>query len=423
MKILHTSDWHLGASLGQFSRIEEQKAFIEELSNICVDEEIDIILVAGDIFDNSNPSAAAQALYFWALRKLKRIPIVVIAGNHDSPERLAAPNPLTAELGIATIAFPNAKIKNRQYDGFKITDLGAGCVEICKNGETAIVAALPYVSERRLGEIIFDTPSDTPDDILEKHQMQKNYSEKIGELLSKSAENFRPDAANIIMGHFHLINGKSSQGLERDIILGGIFAVSGADLPQADYIALGHLHRSQTVRISQQSVAHYSGSPLYFGLNERNYQKSVWIAEFEHGNLKDVRRACLKSEKCRKIELWEFNSTAEALERCVKESEAENPAWIFIKISGEQNTTLSIYENKEMRRLQPRIVDIFIDTVGTANANIDGYILHLETREERSDEEKFVDFYAHKKGSPPNDEIRAIFAEILHGKIHEMHEF
>ena len=109
MRILHTSDWHLGRSLEQISRIEEQRAFIDLLVETCEDQKVDLVLVAGDIYDTYNPPASAEELFYEALERLSgkgKRAVVVIAGNHDNPERLCAASPLAYKNGIILLGYP-----------------------------------------------------------------------------------------------------------------------------------------------------------------------------------------------------------------------------------------------------------------------------------------------------------------------------
>ena len=111
MRILHTSDWHLGRSLEQISRIEEQKDFVDFLVKAVEEQAIDLVLIAGDIYDTYNPSAAAEELFYGAVERLNgkgRRAVVVIAGNHDNPERLCAASPLAYKNGIILLGYPGS---------------------------------------------------------------------------------------------------------------------------------------------------------------------------------------------------------------------------------------------------------------------------------------------------------------------------
>ena len=125
MKILHTSDWHLGKKLEGYSRIEEQEKFLEELKEICNREEIQVILIAGDVYDSSNPPVEAEKLYFKAIKDLSnngdRL-IIVIAGNHDNPEKLLASTPFSSEYGIITFGKPLEVKELGQYGKWEVIE-------------------------------------------------------------------------------------------------------------------------------------------------------------------------------------------------------------------------------------------------------------------------------------------------------------
>ena len=161
MRFLHTSDWHLGRSLEGRSRLPEQEQFIDELVAIIVTrEDVQLTLVAGDVFDTYNPSAEAEGLFFDALERLSdggRRAVVVIAGNHDSPERLQAANPLALKHGISILGYPREQLITGMVDGgIKRLRTGPGWVELIVPGseQKVIVYALAYPSESRLNEVL-----------------------------------------------------------------------------------------------------------------------------------------------------------------------------------------------------------------------------------------------------------------------------
>ncbi|MDF2890026.1 MAG: sbcD, partial [Clostridia bacterium] len=135
MKILHTSDWHLGKTLENISRIEEQRQFIDELCDIAEKEQIDLVLIAGDIFDTYNPSSAAEELFYEAIDRLNnkgQRSLVIIAGNHDSPDRLCAASPLAYKNGVILLGYPGSNAGDYKTEGsqIKVIDSGAGWLEL-----------------------------------------------------------------------------------------------------------------------------------------------------------------------------------------------------------------------------------------------------------------------------------------------------
>lgn len=402
MKLLHTADWHLGAYLGPYSRIAEQRLFLANLCRIVDERQVDMVLIAGDVFDTANPSAAAEGLFYSAMADLaqRKIPIVVVAGNHDSAERLLAPIPMASELGVLVFATPHCRPITRDYGNFAVHSPESACVEITfkTSGERAVLAALPFVSEKRLGEAIFDENT-----IKSEAAMQQDYSAKIGALFARAAAIFRQDVISIAAGHFHIAGGESSRGAERDILLGGSFAVHPRDMPDAQYIAMGHLHRSQKVKCGPNgdNLAYYAGSPLPYSLSEQGYPKAVYIADLAAGRPAAVEKVLLDCPKA--IELWEVKTAADALLRCAEPSNA----YKYIRITDE--ATLSPHDIKEMRRLAADIVAIDITAGNDAVlTNLDAdFAKLLDPREE------FANFYAKTHGIQPKPEVLQIFSEIL----------
>lgn len=125
MRFIHTSDWHLGKNLEGHSRIEEQKMFCSDFVKIVEDNDIDMVVIAGDIYDTANPSAEAEKLFYSTVSKIaangKRC-VVVIAGNHDSPERIEAASPLAFEQGILLFGNPLSKTSTGKFEGFEIVE-------------------------------------------------------------------------------------------------------------------------------------------------------------------------------------------------------------------------------------------------------------------------------------------------------------
>ena len=380
MRILHTADWHLGAYLGNFSRVAEQALFLDQLCQIVGENSVDMVIVAGDIYDSSNPPAAAEALFYSAMTRLyeMRVPAVVVAGNHDSAERLNAIVPMARELGVFVFA-------DRP-----------GHIEINVKGQSVVIASMPFVSEKRLNEAIFTTGDEAA--------MQKEFSAKVAGLFAEATSHFREDTVNIAVGHFHIAGGESSKGLERDIQLGGVFAVRPADMPAADYIAMGHLHRAQRLICGPADghLAHYAGSPLPYSLSERGQPKSVNIVDIAPGQVAKVDKFFLDCPK--PIEIWTVATAAEAIEKC--RENVQSNAYKYIVITGEH--TISAYDIKEMRRLTANIVSIELvsDKQGAAEVSM-GSLQTLEPREE------FANFYAKSKGATPDKQIVSIFDEIL----------
>lgn len=390
MKILHTSDWHLGKNLESFSRIEEQELFIDELEKICDEESIDFIIVAGDIYDTVNPPAIAENLFYKALVRLSNKgerPILIISGNHDSPVRLSASNPIIREIGIIMVDTPKTVVKTGDRGNYKIVKSGEGFFEMELNGENLVALNMPYPSEARLNELISDE--------IKEEFIQLDYTKRIGEIFRELEKNYRKDTINIATGHF-FVNGGKESGSERNIQIGGSLAIFPEDLPDAQYIALGHLHGPQRTK---HKNAYYSGSPIEYSRSEAGKKKSVYIIDIEAGKEAEIKQRELTNYK--PIEIWEAESIEEAIEMC--ENRSEDNIWVYLDIY-----TNRLMENSEIRKIRSLRKDIlYINTI-LEDMDIEEYD---ETREYTM-EEDFHNFFVYINGTPPSPEILELFLDI-----------
>ena len=243
MRILHTADFHLGKNLEGFSRMDEQEEFLKDFIKIVKENNIDLVIIAGDIYDNSNPPARAEKMFYSTLKKLsengERL-ILVIAGNHDNPERLVAAGPLAREHGIIMIGTPKTIIEKGDYGKHKILNSGEGFIEIEINNEKAVILTIPYPSEKRLNEVLYK-------DMDEDEEKLKSYSDRIHKLFNDLKVNYREDTINLVVSHLFAMKSEEG-GSERSIQLGGSYIVDGSCFPkEAQYIALGHVHKPQIV--------------------------------------------------------------------------------------------------------------------------------------------------------------------------------
>ncbi len=393
MKILHTSDWHLGKSLEDYSRISEQEMFIDELCEICDKHEIELLIIAGDIYDNSNPPATAEKLFYKAITRLSKNgtrKIIVSAGNHDSAARLMAISPLVLDKGIIISGKLNTIVPTGVYPDFEIVNSGIGFFEMKINGVSVVVASMAYPSERNIGGSIFN---------LDSSENQKEYSEKIKEIIETLEENFREDSINIFIGHFYIIGGAIEKS-ERDISLGGAYAVSSEILPKkADYIAMGHLHRPQ--KIGNTKNAFYSGSPIQYDKSEINHPKCVFIADIDKSENK-VEKIYLRNYK--PIEIWKAESIEEALEICKNNSNKD--CYVYLEILCDRVLLQS--EFKELKTLKPDIVEIIPILKNTEDE------FRYEHKEDKGIEDEFVEFYSLKRGTKPTDEVIKAFLDKVY---------
>lgn len=403
MRILHTSDWHLGKTLDQsnISRIDEQREFIDCLCQTVEEKDIDLILIAGDIYDTYNPSAVAEELFYDAINRLNckgKRGVVVIAGNHDNPERLCAASPLAYKNGIILLGYPksDASLHKMSGENIKIVESGPGWIElfISSCSHHAVILTLPYPSESRLEEILSSEN--------DEGKLQKAYSEKIGGLFLKLGEKFREDTVNLAISHMFMLGGKESES-ERTLQVGGALTVDPAVLPpKAHFIALGHLHRPQRVKAAP-CPTYYSGSPLAYSFSEAAYSKSMYLINVVPGKDAEVEELLLDCGK--PLRRWKaVEGIEQALQWC-EEGKDEN-AWIDLEIYTDR--ALTNEEQKKLRELNPGIINIR-PVLKQEVPDTSSY----ENRESRKIDELFRDYYRHGKGTEISEELMASFLDVL----------
>jgi exonuclease SbcD len=276
MRLLHTSDWHLGQTLHTFERGYEHQCFLDWLLDTLVHERVDALLIAGDIFDNSNPSAASQRQLYRFLQQARvrapQLDIVVIAGNHDSPGRLEAPGPLLEAHG--TVVIGNVA---RKDDGE--IDLDRLLVPLHGNDGTvqAWVLAIPFLRPGDVPRVAQPADGSAPIDPY-LHGITQLYRQ--AHALAQAQR--QPGQSIVAMGHCHMIDGTASLESERRIVIGGTEALPAAMFDDAiAYAALGHLHLAQ--RVGKQDHLRYSGSPLPLSFAEVGYTHQVVLVDLAEG--------------------------------------------------------------------------------------------------------------------------------------------
>jgi len=393
MKFIHTSDWHLGKSLEGHSRIEEQEQFCDDFVKLVDDNDIDMVIIAGDIYDTSNPPAQAEKLFYKTVSRLANNGqrcVLVIAGNHDNPERLAAITPLAHEQGIIILGYPLSSTQKAKYRGFEIIDAKEGCLKVNINGEEATIITLPYPSEKRLNEAIGNPSND--------EEAQQTYSQRVGQIFRELEKNFENDTINIAVSHIFVVGGEETES-ERPIQLGGSLLVEKKDLPtKAQYIALGHLHKPQ--KASHRLNAYYSGSPIQYSKDERSYAKGANIVDIKAGENPIIQSIYFKNYK--PIEVFKCNGVEEAIKIC--EENKERDIWSYFEIKTEHIINQS--EIKQMKELLNDIIEIrpiIISEDIEEEVNI----------KEKSMGELFKEFYNFSTGLEPRGELMDLFLNII----------
>lgn len=264
MKLAHTSDWHAGRAWKRVDRLPELASVLENLGDDLEREKVDVLLMSGDVFDSGAPVAEAERLVFLFFKRLGRagIETVVIAGNHDSPARMEAWAGLAELVGVHAVARPLPHDKG-------------GTVQIrAKNGERAVVAAVPFASPIR-----FFSALDLAEGETRPHQ---RYADGLKQIVANVTSAFRSDAVNVLMLHTH-VEGAAFSGSERRVHLGEEWAATPQAIPAtAHYVALGHIHKPQRL-LAAPSPSHYAGSPLQMDFGEAGEQKSFVLVDARPG--------------------------------------------------------------------------------------------------------------------------------------------
>ena len=265
MRLLHTSDWHLGHTLKEVAREHEHAAFLAWLLDACEREAPDVLVITGDIFDSATPPASAERMWFELLAAARRrrpaMDIVAIAGNHDSPARLGAASSVLRELGVHVVgALPR--------DEAGALDLARILVPVA--GGAGLVAAVPFLR-----------PTDVPAEI------EDPLAAVYGEVMAAARAARKPDQALIVLGHLYVTGAEPSVLSERRVSIGGQESASLRLFPDdIDYVALGHLHRAQ--RVGRESIR-YAGAPLALAIDEATYRHQVVVVDFDAGRMASAR--------------------------------------------------------------------------------------------------------------------------------------
>ncbi|QPJ84808.1 exonuclease SbcCD subunit D [Sarcina sp. JB2] len=398
MRILHTADWHLGKSLEKRSRIDEQKNFLDDFIEIAKENNIDLVIIAGDIYDSSNPPAIAEKMFYDTLKKIsdngKRL-ILIIAGNHDNPERLVASAPLAKEHGIIMIGTLKTIIDTGNYGRHKIINSGEGFIEIEINGEKAIILTVPYLSEKRLNEVLYkDMDSD--------EERIKSYSDRVFSLFDSLKDNYREDTINLLVSHLYAM-GSEEGGSERSIQLGGSYIVNCDCFPkEAQYIALGHVHKPQLVPGTNKK-ARYSGSPIHYNKKEVSYNKKCFVVDVKANEEANVKEVYFKVYK--PIEIWKCENFDDALLKCEENKDRE--CWVYLEIKVDR-----YMREDEIKKLKELKKDILEITPIIENIHRDDE--SAISLSEKSFEELFIDFYKKERMGEPDKEIIDLFLNLVY---------
>ena len=402
MRILHTADWHLGKRLDDFPRLEEQREVMEEICEIAEQEAADVVLVAGDLFDTFNPPTEAVDLLYRTLKRLSaegRRPVIAIAGNHDSPDRIEAADPLARECGILFAGYPHTEIPPYLLEsGLRVLKSEKGFLELLLPGSSFPLRILftPYANEYRLKTF------------LGLEESEKELRSILQERWQHLADSYcDQQGVNILLSHLFVVRRGDTLPEEPEeekpiLQVGGAQAIYSENIPsQIQYTALGHLHRMHFVDKGPSPVC-YSGSPLSYSFAEAGQQKQLLMIDLEPGVAAVVRELPLTRSKML------LRKRAEGIDEALQWLSENRDALVELTIV--TDSFLTAMERRALMAAHPGIVSIIPEVTDAEKLTESG---QKQIDLTKGMEALFRDYFRHEKGQEPNDEIMQLFHEIV----------
>ena len=379
MRILHTGDWHIGKRLGRFDRAAEAEAVLDEVVAIAESEEVDAVLVAGDLFDRAAPPLPYLSLVLDGLRRLasngRRV--VVIPGNHDSPELMRVLGPLLAGVGVFVVHKP-------------LPPESGGVVTVpARDGSMAArIACLPFVHEAQVIDLM-DAPAEG----------YKSYADRIRALTSHYAgwmvAHPDPNAADLLMGHF-MVHGAVPSGTERELHIGEAYMATAEAIPsEIKYAALGHIHQAQDAPGSAVP-ARYCGSLLQLDFGEAGQDKSVCIVDVTAG-MRPARTRCVPLTSGRRL----LKLTGTIDELAAQAADAGDAILDVSVLTDGPAPGLA----DEVRALLPNALYV--------RASWEREAAEVSSREGKTLPELYGDYYRERHAAAPPEELMHAFEDLL----------
>ncbi|MGO9292377.1 MAG: exonuclease SbcCD subunit D [Streptosporangiaceae bacterium] len=380
MKILHTSDWHVGKVLKGRDRYDEHVAVLRSIVQTARDEDVDVVLVAGDLFETAAPTAKAQGLVMRTLLALREDGrhVVVIAGNHDNQALLdAVYRPVLGELGLYVLGTP------------KRPDSGGLTTLRIRSGEMINVAALPFLSHRyavRAAEVLLH----------ESAEHTLDYARRVADIVALLTAGFTSDAVNVVMAHVTLLGGRRGGG-ERDVQTVLDYELSASMFPATGhYAALGHLHRQQ--EIPGPCPIFYSGSPLAIDFGEEANEPVVLVVTAAPGIRADARPMPVAGGR-------RLRTLRGTLEQVIAEGEQAGDAYLRVVLAEPGRAGLGdLVREKLPNALEVMLDDAHRPRPGTLGGD-------KPSRAGRSPLELFGDYLGEQ--NIDDQRLPAMFAELL----------
>ena len=410
MRILHTGDWHIGAKTDDLDRFEEQKDALKQIVEISARYNVDMVIIAGDIYENIVPSAEDEELFYKTVVELSRngdCAVVAIAGNHDDPKRLSNANVFADKFGIYLVGYIDeiSVDKSRTDTNIFATDSGTGYIEFQKkDGEKCVVALLPFPSFYRYKTV---------------KKQNETIQDKIAEWLNAGTSHFRDDTVNITVAHL------TSYGIDLDpeeylsyTTLSNTYGYVDQKIfhNKAHYTALGHIHKTTTV--NKEKNIFYSGSLInqFFSVNN-DVPTNVIIADIDNTGVKNIIRQPLNVKLLKKFTV---SSVAEAHK--VLSQNPENLVKIIIENvdntdeeidNSEYTPYITMSDVKALRKEHPNLVTLSVITNQAKQSSI------VDSKKNLTNSEIFDNFVKHKTGSLPEPKVKELFLSLMSEDLYE----
>ncbi|MBW2957269.1 exonuclease subunit SbcD [Hafnia paralvei] len=342
MRLIHTSDWHLGQHFYTKSRSAEHQAFLSWLIKQASEHQVDAIIVAGDVFDTGSPPSYARELYNRFVVELQTTgcQLVVLGGNHDSVATLNESRDLLACLNTQVIASSAGDLQH-QVLPLKQRDGSVG----------AILCAVPYLRPRDIQTSMAGQSAAEKQNALQ--QAIAEHYQSLYDLAAAQRDALGGNLPIVATGHLTTIGASTSDSV-RDIYIGSLDAFPASAFPPADYIALGHIHRPQ--RVTSSEHIRYSGSPIPLSFDELGSEKSICLVDFIGSTLEKV--TLLPVPQFQPMQL--IKGSIEQIEQqlaAFKDCDNEKPIWLDIEISS------SAYLNDLQRRIQQQTESLPVEVI------------------------------------------------------------
>lgn len=379
MKIFHTADWHLGKIVHGASMIEEQRFILGQFTNIIRTENPDVIIIAGDLYDRVNPPPEAVELLNDFLDEIVltlHIPVIAIAGNHDSPIRVHFGNKLMREKGFYIVG--------------KLEEVHE-----------------PVILHDEVGEVHFHlVPFTDPSVVRQLYDDDsiRTYDDALLAMVNRIKQSLDPNARHVFVTHFFVTPQGEKQDntseSERVLSIGGIEYVNAEHFVDFNYVALGHLHRAHFVR---EKFIRYAGSPLKYSISEENHEKGFYKIDLKSDGTVDIEKQTLTPRR-------DMRTVKGKLDEILQMEPSDD--YIFVELLN-RSPVLSPME--KIRTVFPNVLHL--------NRPFDQLIATEERtervkKEKQTDTEIFTHFYEEVKGYSPEEETLDIFKEVLEELLH-----